>query len=359
MDRKTFYKELRVSLGAVSQEAEAGMDLMLDRAQIDSIGANKLAYALATAWWETARTMQPVREAFFVSSDFAKAEAWRKKNLKYYPYYGRGYVQLTHSDNYKKAAKKIGVDFVANPDLVMKPEHAIEIMFSGMKEGWFTGKKLDDYIDDNDETDNEDWEEYRLARRIINGSDKARTIADLALAFERGLRSSGYSKSAPVVPGPLSVTNLDGSTGDFGRFIGGLNLRFFKAYEFLVKGASHNNPSSSAYLLNTDPPRDLWNNVADVARVIDEFRARVERPVTISSAYRSPAYNAAIGGASSSQHMQFRALDLSVAGSPVGPLQWANVLRDMRGSGIFSGGIGVYSSFVHVDTRGANVDWAG
>lgn len=57
---------------------------------------SQIAYVLATVEWETAKTFKPVREAFWLS------EAWRKKNLRYYPFYGRGYVQLTWEKNYKK-----------------------------------------------------------------------------------------------------------------------------------------------------------------------------------------------------------------------------------------------------------------
>jgi hypothetical protein len=49
-----------------------------------------MAYVLATTQWETAQTFKPVREAFW------KDEEWRRVNLaRYYPYYGRGFVQLT------------------------------------------------------------------------------------------------------------------------------------------------------------------------------------------------------------------------------------------------------------------------
>ncbi|NTV99551.1 MAG: carboxypeptidase, partial [Chlorobiaceae bacterium] len=54
------------------------------------IGLNtQIAYVLATTQWETSQTFKPVREAFWES------EEWRKKHFRYYPYYGRGYVQLT------------------------------------------------------------------------------------------------------------------------------------------------------------------------------------------------------------------------------------------------------------------------
>ena len=59
------------------------------------------AYGLATAWWETNKTMQPVREAYWLS------EAWRKPNLRYYPHYGRGYVQLTWKGDDKHPAYEL------------------------------------------------------------------------------------------------------------------------------------------------------------------------------------------------------------------------------------------------------------
>ena len=51
-----------------------------------------------------------------------------------------------------------------------------------MKEGWYTSKKLSDYINDNKK-------DYVGARRIVNGTDKAKEIADIAVVMERALRS--------------------------------------------------------------------------------------------------------------------------------------------------------------------------
>ena len=92
-----------------------------------------LAYMLATAFHETNQQMQPVAEAYWVNN----AEKWRKANLVYYPYYGRGYVQLTHPGNYRKAGDYVGEDLVAKPDRALDPGNAAAIMFVGMEEGWF------------------------------------------------------------------------------------------------------------------------------------------------------------------------------------------------------------------------------
>ncbi len=88
MQRKTFYDVVRPQLGSLSQSVVDGFETILDEAERRRTPVNDLAYILATAWWETARTMQPVRKAFFVApDDSARAELWRKQNLRYYPYY--------------------------------------------------------------------------------------------------------------------------------------------------------------------------------------------------------------------------------------------------------------------------------
>lgn len=131
----------------------------------------QIAYVLATVKHETNDTFDPVREAYWLS------ETWRKKYLRYYPYYGRGYVQLTWLDNYKKYGEILGIDLVNEPDLAMDPDTAAFILIHGFMNGTFTGSKIDDYIDKNSVN-------YKRARRCINGMDKASLIAHYAREFE-------------------------------------------------------------------------------------------------------------------------------------------------------------------------------
>jgi len=132
----------------------------------------QIAYVIATAEWETNHTCRPVREAYWLSED------WRKKHLRYYPYYGRGYVQLTWETNYKKFGKLLGIDLVNNPDRALEPEHAVKILVIGMRDGLFTGMSLDDC------TDSEGTVDYVKARRIINGTDKDEVIASMAVEIQ-------------------------------------------------------------------------------------------------------------------------------------------------------------------------------
>jgi hypothetical protein len=132
-------------------------------------------------------------------------------------------------------------------------------------------------------------------------------------------------------------------------------LKFFAPSEFLIRGTAHGTPGSPGYGLNTDPPRELWKNIVPTAKLLDQLRERLDTPIRIISAYRSPEYNRAIAGAHASMHIEFRAVDFICSWAL--PDKWVQELLAMRHEKIFKGGIGRYGSFVHVDTRGWNADW--
>lgn len=181
-----FYSALRASLGGLTQQQVDGFNVLLT-----AIGAARwpiawAAYGLATAFWETAKTMQPVEEAFW------KDDAWRKRNLRYYPWHGRGYPQLTWEENYRWADEELGLNgaLLADPSLMLKPEIAAQTMIRGMEQGAFTGKKLADYLPIDGEAGHE---AFKRARRIINGQDKATEIARLATKFQSALAAGGWA----------------------------------------------------------------------------------------------------------------------------------------------------------------------
>jgi hypothetical protein len=200
MNKANFFTKIRTSIfkGRLSQKQVDGINNLLDIWMLNfkQHPVEYLAYCLATAYHETGGTMQPVREAFGTST----ADSIKKLNAAYAagkmksvktPYwrtgfFGRGYVQLTHEANYKKASQKLGVDFWRYPDKVMEPNHAAMILFKGCLEGWFTGKKLADYIKANPGPGNDEYG-FMEARRVVNGTDKARLIAGYAAAFDAAL----------------------------------------------------------------------------------------------------------------------------------------------------------------------------
>lgn len=174
----------------MEQQQVEGLGAILDRWECGRDDDLRwLAYALATAKHETAHTMQPIRElggaAYFhrmydpTSPDAHRAAKSKREGAlpgDGVRFYGRGYVQLTWRTNYRRAGIELGVDLVNEPDLALHPAHAADIMFRGMREGWFTGKKFGDYLNDR----GTDW---FACRRIINGLDRAADIASMAIRF--------------------------------------------------------------------------------------------------------------------------------------------------------------------------------
>jgi hypothetical protein len=162
---------LSVSVSNTSQTKTA----IADTCKAMGIGLKtQIAYVLATTQWETAHTFKPVKEAFWLS------ESWRKQHLHYYPYYGRGYVQLTWKRNYEQYALILDIDLVSNPDLALVPNTALFVLVHGFVTGTFTGRRITDFVN-NHATD------YLGCRRCINDSDKASEIKVLAVDYENEL----------------------------------------------------------------------------------------------------------------------------------------------------------------------------
>lgn len=177
VDRKRFFETVRHNpFHEFGQSQVEGIDAIITEWDKEFPGGDRrwLAYMLATAWWETAHTMQPIREY----GHGAGRQYGRPVNG--HVYYGRGYVQLTWIGNYQKLGKLLGVDLAGNPDLALKPEIAAGVMFKGMTLGLFTGKKLGDYF----HIGRSDWTN---ARRIINGTDHAVAIGEVAQHMFTGL----------------------------------------------------------------------------------------------------------------------------------------------------------------------------
>lgn len=130
----------------------------------------QVAYVLATTKWETNHTFQPVREAYWTS------ETWREENLRYHPYYGRGYVQLTWKRNYAKYFHIMREPLVSKPDLALDPEISLMVLVHGFKLGVFTGRRITDYI-------NASGTDFKNARRCINGLDKWEEIKEIAETY--------------------------------------------------------------------------------------------------------------------------------------------------------------------------------
>lgn len=198
-DRKVFFDNYRKQFGKLSQGQVEGVEALLTSFETDDkiTEIKKMAYMFATIKHETAETYKPIAEygnkAYFNRYDPELADTkirqeTAKKNGNTekgdgYKYRGRGYVQITWKNNYKRLGDAIGYNLVAKPDDALAPEIAYKIMSYGMRKGAFTGKKLSDYIMGSQA-------DYKNARKIINGLDKAEVIKGYAEKFEKILNES-------------------------------------------------------------------------------------------------------------------------------------------------------------------------
>lgn len=211
-DLKAFFTTVRGSLWPkLTQEQVDGCKAIL-AACAGHMPLSWTAYALATAYHETAYRMEPIRERGSGDKNKNGIDDWfeqydtgaKAATLGNTPaadgdgalFCGRGYVQLTGRANYVKATvelRKRGIlaandNLETNPDLAMRPDVAAAIMVFGMIEGWFTGATLRKYLTNTPIASN-----YTAARRIINGMDQAALIAGYAVKFEQALRKAGWS----------------------------------------------------------------------------------------------------------------------------------------------------------------------
>lgn len=164
------------------------------------------AYALGTAYLETAHSMQPVREANWLSPAAADRYFFRMYDINgarpnvakrlgnIHPgdgvkYPGMGFPQVTGLGNYQKAQDVFAIPFVAQPRLMMIAENAAKVMAHFMKFGLFTGKKLADYLP---RTGPATFEQFKPCRRVINGLDRAADVAGYAVQFQTGLQAAGW-----------------------------------------------------------------------------------------------------------------------------------------------------------------------
>jgi hypothetical protein len=176
--------------------------LIIDACKSHGVLRNQAAYVLGTCFHESAHTMKPIYErggrSYFDKYEPGTGIGRMLGNTQSgdgYLFRGRGYVQLTGRANYARAGAKIGVDLIRFPDLALVPANAAQIMALGMVSGWFTGRKLADYITLSSS-------DFVNARRIINGTDRADLIAGYAKEYDALLTQDGYGVSAPSATPP-------------------------------------------------------------------------------------------------------------------------------------------------------------
>jgi hypothetical protein len=170
--------------GPLTTSAREGLSFLLRVLATDSDISDLrwAAYMLATVKHECADTWRPIEEyGRGAGHKYGEpVEVTGSDGTKYVnSYYGRGYVQLTWKDNYVEIGKQLGMgdELMLHPERALEPEIAYRIMSLGMRAGTFTGKSLSKYIAGA-------TADYRNARRIINGLDRADAVAGYARRLE-------------------------------------------------------------------------------------------------------------------------------------------------------------------------------
>ena len=181
LNRNLFF----TNYATVTPSQREGIEAIFDEYERQKItDLRQLAYILATVKHETADTMQPIEE-YGKGHGRPYGEKRKQSGAKYSDpdqlYYGRGFVQLTWYENYDRAGNELEIELLEQPELALRLDIASMILVKGMVEGWFTGKKLNDYI-------NSRFADYTNARRIINGTDRAVIVAGYAVKFAKCLQ---------------------------------------------------------------------------------------------------------------------------------------------------------------------------
>lgn len=181
MNRQLFFEAINQSLfgGRLSARQKAGMEVKLDAFEAYEVPDPRwTAYMLATSYYETAATMQPIEE-YGKGKDQPYGRKQKRDGSVYTCphriYYGRGDVQLTWYENYQQMGEILGIPLLEQPELALQPAISARIMIEGMTRGCsgrgdFTGVSLEDYFNGyRDDPVN--------ARRVVNGLDSAQRIA--------------------------------------------------------------------------------------------------------------------------------------------------------------------------------------
>lgn len=93
---------------------------------------------------------------------------------------------------------------------------------------------------------------------------------------------------------------------------------------------------------------------SELIDVLEDIRAHFNKPVIITSGYRTPEYNAKIGGVKNSQHTKGTAADIKVSDIPAKEVQ-----KYLKHKYPDKYGIGSYLTFTHIDIRAKKARWRG
>lgn len=131
-----------------------------------------------------------------------------------------------------------------------------------------------------------------------------------------------------------------------GKVMEAAGVKYFTAAEVCPVGRITHDRMGRPVALKA-PPAKLFGNILPTLEVADWLR-EAYGPIVVNSGYRDPDYNRAVGSTDGSMHVRFNALDLRPVRVSVRTLHRAALSHPLA----HRMGIGLYDSFIHIDTRG-------
>ena len=306
---------MRRSIERQPQPARQNLDLLTRVCRNERLSCPQTAYVLATAFHESRLGL------WMVDHRLGDGDRYR----------GRGFAPLAGRAAYATFGRRLDLPLLTRPDLAARPEIAARILVRGMKLGLFTGRRLDEDIDDR-------RVDYVAARAVMDPSDRAVRVAGYARAFEAHLegRDAAEPTSSDVGQAQRHLATIGWPLAADGH-LGPLTARAIRDFqagyclaELPVDGslepitslaiescAAHDGFASDHFRFaefRTAGSAELGarNRVIRVERALLEaletYRRAVGRPVGIACGYRSIEHNAAVGGRADSEHLVGRAV---------------------------------------------------
>lgn len=169
----------------------------------------------------------------------------------------------------------------------------------------------------------------------VDGICGEQTEKALKYAVAYGIEKKSDSTDYTNVQNNNTDDSTNSNTGTFWD-----EIKYFKKSEFACKCGKY----CDGYPAEID---------MDMVKIADQIRTKIGKPITINSGLRCKTHNSNVGGVSNSQHLLGNAADL---GCPSGctPTQMASIAEDIMGD---TGGIGIYSWGIHIDTRATKSRW--
>ena len=232
---------------------------------------------------------------------------------------GRGLIQLTGRHNYRQCGQALNLPLEQNPELVVKDPYT-----NAAVAGWYwQSRNINAAADQGD---------FQRVTRLINGGLNG--YSDRVQFWERAKRVL-----SPQQPSTTPQTWKAVNWNDFNAKVS----QYFTVRE-VTNGDRRRIPTDDT----------IKQNIFTLAQELDKVREAWGSPILVTSWYRPPAINRAIGGATRSQHILGKAADIKPVQGDLYKFQdWLDKVA-WKGKAL---GYGAKKGFVHVDLRPGHIRW--